>query len=539
MYPHVVDYVGRRGRRGVFEHVALVLGVVVDLSAERVVERHEETEILVGEVRAQTAGIGRQCVADDHAVALVDHAVARTFGLLPVDVAAAEGLAVGQFLLHIAAVVNLSVERVVAERAVFEDRRELLPRVGREGVRFVVGEDVVLLVAVEIADRTALGNPPEVVFQIGFALGEFLDGVPVARDVERGVPAEILRADEVAGDRELETAVADLADVRAHGRESGLLRELAVGQQAVGVFVIVVGRDGQAAVEEAQVETHVHLAGLLPAQVVHGEACGIDAAHAVVDVTRGVGIEVVVVADLLVAGDTPADADLGVVERATREIHEIFVREAPGGRYRGEVAPAVFFREARRTVAAEGRLDQVFRFEVVGHAGEKRCHRVIRLPGAGVAQGEVGGEGVHRGDEVRRGVDTRQDGLVGAPLLLAETHEGREVVVAPLVLIGKDVLVEPVPVEVVGGVTAVALLPLVGDHARVDALALVEVEIGIDAGLERQPLGELQFEALVEIALIVLRAVGRVFHLCQRALLALEYAGQRAVGIVEVEIGTA
>ena len=164
---------------------------------------------------------------------------------------------------------------------------------------------------------------------------------------------------------------------------------------------------------------------------------------------------------------------------------------------------------------------------------------MIRLPGAGLVQGEVGGEGVHRGDEVRRGVDARQNGLVGAPLLLAETHEGREVVVAPLVLIGEDVLVEPVPVEVVGGVAAVALLPLVGDHARVDALALVEIEVGVDAGLERQPLGELQLEALIEVALIVFRAVGGVFHLCQRALLALEYAGQRAVGVVEVEIGAA
>ena len=111
--------------------------------------------------------------------------------------------------------------------------------------------------------------------------------------------------------------------------------------------------------------------------------------------------------------------------------------------------------------------------------------------------------------------------------------------VAPLVLIGQDVLVEPVPVEVVGGVTAVALLPLVGDHTRIDALALVEVEVGVDAGLERQPLGELELEALIEVALIVFRAVGRVFHLCQRALLALEYAGQCAVGIIEVEIGTA
>lgn len=118
-----------------------------------------------------------------------------------------------------------------------------------------------------------------------------------------------------------------------------------VGQQAVGVFVIVVGRDGQAAVEEAQVETHVHLAGLLPAQVVHGEACGIDAAHAVVDVTRGVGIEVVVVADLLVAGDTPADADLGVVERATREIHEIFCPRR------------------RQAADTEGKLPQRFSFE--------------------------------------------------------------------------------------------------------------------------------------------------------------------------------
>ncbi len=110
---------------------------------------------------------------------------------------------------------------------------------------------------------------------------------------------------------------------------------------------------------------------------------------------------------------------------------------------------------------------------------------------------------------------------------------------APRIFVGEDVLVEPVPVEIVVGIARIAFLPLVGNHAGIDAAALVEVEIGVDVGGESEPLGQPDLETLVEIDLVVLGAVGGVLDLCERTFLPLEDARERPVGIIEVEIGTA
>ena len=128
---------------------------------------------------------------------------------------------------------------------------------------------------------------------------------------------------------------------------------------------------------------------------------------------------------------------------------------------------------------------------------------------------------------------------VVTPLLLAETDHGGEVMAAPRIFVGEDVLVEPVPVEIVVGIARIAFLPLVGNHAGIDAAALVEVEIGVDVGGESEPFGQPDLETLVEIDLVVLGAVGGVLDLRERTFLSLEDARERPVGIIEIKIGTA
>ena len=155
-----------------------------------------------------------------------------------------------------------------------------------------------------------------------------------------------------------------------------------------------------------------------------------------------------VVADAVVAGDTVADAQFGVVDEA-QAAHELLLAQTPCEGSRGEIAPAVVGREFRRSVGAERNGEHVARPEAVIDASEPRHEVVLRQQ----RRHRVGQTVVDAADAERLVGDLHAR-IAEAPLAAAlhrESSHGVEFVAAvfPVLLVGQHVLVHPVgPVRI-------------------------------------------------------------------------------------------
>ena len=206
-------------------------------------------------------------------------------------------------------------------------------------------------------------------------VGEFLEGVLVGRHGEGGVPGEVLslHGDGVQG--ELYAHVLDGAYV---GKEFfvvvGRHRDLIGVEKVGGVTVVEVQGASEAAFEEAEVETGVHLFLALPAEVGVGVARGSVAASPVaVVVVMALGFhekQRLVVGEVLVAGDAVAHTELEFVEPAL-VLEPFFLTDAPAEADCREERPLVVLSEAGGAVVTKGDGGEVALGPVVHHAAEE------------------------------------------------------------------------------------------------------------------------------------------------------------------------
>ena len=151
---------------------------------------------------------------------------------------------------------------------------------------------------------------------------------------------------------------------------------------------------------------------------------------------------------------------------------------------------------------------------------------------------EVGGKSVQGINIVGRSIHTSNILIFIIPFLNAHTCHTREVMSTPITCVSKVVLIHPVPVQVIVRVTVVALLPLICNQTWNQFLTLVEIEVGIDVGAERQMLVELKVEILIEVSFIRIGKVGSVINQSHRVLLTIKHTYYRAVRIGRVEVRT-
>ena len=125
-----------------------------------------------------------------------------------------------------------------------------------------------------------------------------------------------------------------------------------LGEHILGVADVCVGGDVQAVLEEAEVETGVIGDDGLPREVAgnrgrhRGPLCSIGSVEGVRQLAEGDGIEIVVIADLLVAEGTVAQTELGLVPGVADRSPERFLADAPACGNGGEETPAVILRES-------------------------------------------------------------------------------------------------------------------------------------------------------------------------------------------------
>ena len=158
-----------------------------------------------------------------------------------------------------------------------------------------------------------------------------------------------------------------------------------VAQQVLLPTAEVVERTIQTVVKEREVDTHVPVLALLPAQV------GVDVLRrsphlevpAVVEIVAETrhGVEREIGAEVLVAGDTVVGTQFQVVD-PRETFHEGFRRDAPSGRHGGEVTPFVVGTELRRALVAQRCGEEVAAVIVVADACEEGYQLCIVLVAA-------------------------------------------------------------------------------------------------------------------------------------------------------------
>ena len=218
--------------------------------------------------------------------------------------------------------------------------------------------------------------------------------------------------------------------------------------------------------QEAQVETEVVGIDRLPREVRRhgiGYRCIAGFAAVVEEVVERAGadrLQVEVVAHLLVAQRTVRQADLTVVPPVADALHEPLFGEAPAGRHRGEVAPAILFGEARRAVGAHRGFEEILALVVVVDAGEEP----ERLVGRDILLYEPVGvvvDRVERIDLVAAQSELLDDVVHESVFFVVHTRDRLEVVLlVPAVFVG-EVGVDVV-VGVLVGAFAVSVLLVVG-----------------------------------------------------------------------------
>ena len=202
--------------------------------------------------------------------------------------------------------------------------------------------------------------------------------VAVEADVEVGIPLEIA-GEVLRADAELPTLVLDVAAIVGEaGSSCRTCRQGDSHKHVGGLLVVVIYGEGQTAAEHSQVETYVGLRGGLPRQLRIAQGRLRTGRHGIGIVTfakpletiDAVGSEVRVVAQsALVTGLSPAATNLEVVEPVDI-LQELLLRDTPGSRERGEVAPAMTGSEFRRTVGTEVGREQIGVLEVVAQTSE-------------------------------------------------------------------------------------------------------------------------------------------------------------------------
>ena len=325
-------------------------------------------------------------------------------------------------------------------------------------------------------------------------------------------------------DLELHTPVLHLAQVGHRGALAHVGRDGLVHQHALGVLVVVVHAEGEAAVEQAQVQTQVGLLGLLPADGRVGQgARGLSVLHR----SLAVGAIVVVlaavhqgrvaeVADVLVTVAAPARAELDLVDPVRAAgLEPRLVGDVPAQGSGREGRPLVAGAEAGGAVAADRHLQHVPLVEVVVEAeevgGEALVVDVAGTAGRafviGVADGgvDVGEGGVGLLEPVVRTGDVN-----GGVAHRGLSEDGGEIVLSDLLVVGEVIL--HLPAEAfVHAHRHPALEGLVhGTLVLFETVAAVapESEVGTEAALELEVLGDIQLGG--EVAHELVRIVDRV-----------------------------
>jgi TonB-dependent SusC/RagA subfamily outer membrane receptor len=204
--------------------------------------------------------------------------------------------------------------------------------------------------------------------------------VPVPGKVGRNAVAEILHLI-TPSDRKFEAAVRNPAKVLirsalvADGRINRSLVE-----NAVGLLVIIVGLERQSVFQRGELQAHVERGRRFPLQQIirqgrHGSRGQFPAKR--IGVARGIGRQIVIVPDRVVAQLTPGESQLQIVHPGT--LQEILLRDAPSGRERGEESPPGLAGKTRRTVITEIDLGQIFVRIGVRDPAENRGCGIIRL----------------------------------------------------------------------------------------------------------------------------------------------------------------
>ena len=194
---------------------------------------------------------------------------------------------------------------------------------------------------------------------VACATCQFVNLVLVVSYVVVHLPSEVLRYDRTNGCGELDTLVVQRADVVG----LGILEVTASGHihrvdQVSGLAVVVVEVEGQAVIEQAQVETCVPCGGLLPSEVrvIHIRTIG----HAFV-AQWIIGISLVgrigrnpriVTNTFLLTGLTPAETEFEVID-GLDITQERLIIDTPSKSQRGEQAPTAIFVETGRTIITQ------------------------------------------------------------------------------------------------------------------------------------------------------------------------------------------
>lgn len=132
-------------------------------------------------------------------------------------------------------------------------------------------------------------------------------------------------------------------------------------ENAVGLLVIIVGLERQSVFQRGELQAHVERGRRFPLQQIirqgrHGSRGQFPAKR--IGVARGIGRQIVIVPDRVVAQLTPGESQLQIVHPGT--LQEILLRDAPSGRERGEESPPGLAGKTRRTVITEIDLGQIF-----------------------------------------------------------------------------------------------------------------------------------------------------------------------------------
>ena len=150
-----------------------------------------------------------------------------------------------------------------------------------------------------------------------------------------------------------------------------------LGKHVLRVPDIGIGRNIQPVLEKAQVQTDVVGNDGLPGESAgnggrHGGSLGgIRSVEGIGKLGQGDGVEVVVIAHLLVAQGTIAQTELGLVPGILDGSPEGLLTDTPAGRCGGEEAPAVILREAGSSVVAAGDFQEVLLCVVIIDTAEE------------------------------------------------------------------------------------------------------------------------------------------------------------------------
>ena len=363
------------GRPALDLHARIVgIAVIDDIVAEDAVEEYRHIEILVAERQVETGRKIGVRVADDAAVPVVDGVIAVQVHVFEFT---GQVLAVGTHKTGVLALLDDAVDPVAVED-VHRITDGVDARIAVEH-RQRLAADLVLHTREVIGAQAARNG----VAQVGHL-------VAVAREDECRGERGVLPADDVAVERELESAVADIAVVDPHLVITARQRQVLLAQQVGGVLVVVIHRQAQAALEEGQVDAQVPLTGRFPPQIGVGNASPEDIAvvgpFAAGLITRADGclplvrepvflgpvtVERLVRRNALVAREAPARTDLELVE-SIEFLHPRLVVEFPAHGARREIAPLAVLAEFRRSVGAHGERKEVLVVEHVVQAAVER-----------------------------------------------------------------------------------------------------------------------------------------------------------------------